>query len=344
MKPSWCALLPLSLALAQERPPVAEDLAVALRGDDPITVAWAAHDARQRGDKAAIPALQATLLAWRDNDRPGAPRVRLFVTDALLGLDARLPAEDLVPLLEDASCGNAVLVLLLREPRVNERQILTAFTGRAWPRRSTEFHDEHYRTVALGNVLCRQRTPGFAALVWQRLDLRLHVTVPDPAAPATAGFFSVTRDRGRSKWLNSRYPPRVQHELSIGPTEAPHRELAPGPLPIRHLRRETPEDPGTSSFRATIDGHAWLRELSSKAPAETLRLPVVPFVDAESWRRDVTAARDGLRQACEACLADLTATGAMTQAEAAKARADLQVTVVVHDAVHDRRPPLPKID
>ncbi|MBK8097438.1 MAG: hypothetical protein IPK26_10040 [Planctomycetes bacterium] len=332
MRPSCVALLLLAFAAAQERPPVAANLANALRSDDAVTVAWAAHDARECGDKSTIPALRQALRRWESNENQNATQVRPFVLDALIELDARVPAEELTSQIDDERCGNAALILLLRESRVNERQLLELFAGRTWHDGFLLRQDPEIRTLAIGAVLCQQRAPGFSALLWSRLDHRLHVTVPDD----DPGVWSVSIGRPRRpESAKVGFPPTVRYVLTFGPS---WNKL--GDLWYARQQAEGQEFGVCASF----DAHIWLHELTQKAPTAAVRTPTIPFTTADAWKRDVRSARAQLQIELGECLRDLVRGGAMTEAEAAAAKAQTEVGVVIHDQAKHRAEPLPEIE
>jgi hypothetical protein len=95
-----------SVLAAQQPPATAEQLSAALANDTDVTVAWAAHAARELGDKQLAVPLQRALAKWRTTD--GEARVVcLHCLDALIALEARMPAGDLLPLVDGEVCGIA---------------------------------------------------------------------------------------------------------------------------------------------------------------------------------------------------------------------------------------------
>jgi hypothetical protein len=114
---------------AQQALPEPAAIATALAGDAAHDVAWAAHHARERADKLLVKPLLHALGRWRLSNDENAGFVCVHLLDALLELDARVPAGDLVPLVDDERCGTWAFVLLAREPRLDEAELFTSSDG-----------------------------------------------------------------------------------------------------------------------------------------------------------------------------------------------------------------------
>lgn len=186
---------------AQASPSPAAPIANQLASEQPISVAQGAQAAAQSRDKAmARPLLQA-LTKWRTSSDEHARLTCLYLLDALIELDARVTPADLVPLVDDDWCAVQAFVLLAREPRHHEAELMAIFR-RDWPTFDRElgtFAD--LRTLAIGNLLAAQGPPGFASLLLGEVDLDVHITIVDSLGAATlgpraAGARAGVRDRG----------------------------------------------------------------------------------------------------------------------------------------------------
>lgn len=153
-----------------------------LRAIDPRAVAHAAHAARALPQHEVTNALRKALLSWTRQDVEYATLARLFLLDALLARDAKLPADTLLPFLDEPLTEPIALAFLCRDAFVNERLLFELFRDRYGPANGCREND--VRRALLGNVLCNQRAPGFAAHLWELAELDLHVNVFDGLPPA----------------------------------------------------------------------------------------------------------------------------------------------------------------
>ncbi len=356
------ALLPACLAAhgatAQEPTRALRDakaLVAALAQRDALAVAWAAHDARRLGDTALIVPLQRALAAPRDPADPHAPFVGVFVLDALAGLGAKLPAELLLPWLDDERAGPVAFLLLARESRLHEQELFALFRA-GWP--PSAAHDEResalvqhpaLRLQAIGNLLCAQRAPGFAALLLRHADLDLRVRVTTPGArvaPRSTAWMALFE---APPPLPDGLPPLPVHTYVR--TDAPGRTagewLAPGPIGIAIARREetAPVPLARSASASGARGLAaplpWLQAMAGDLPPP-VTLVVVPFTGAEACRRQIERARDDLRAYRSRLLDGLVAAHALAVADAERLGRQ-EVRVSVSDEREDRDVPLPEL-
>ncbi|MCA8965812.1 MAG: hypothetical protein KDC48_13090, partial [Planctomycetes bacterium] len=115
----WLAVLLLGTppALAQD---TTGKLCEALTQEDARVVAKAAADARLVKERAVTLALRRALDRWAKEERANAEVVRLFLLDALVEHGAKIPGDQLLPMLDDPLTEIPALVLLCREPAMNE--------------------------------------------------------------------------------------------------------------------------------------------------------------------------------------------------------------------------------
>jgi len=147
---------------------VSAEAARLLKSDDNKERAWGAYLAGLHGLKEHTPLLVSTL--EDESLRSGSLHeavVRQAAFDALIRLDAEVPAESILPLY--ASEPNEVLILLAREPKKNELALLQLFND----------DTPDARWVALGNLLSAQSTNGFAARLLGGLKIEASVYIYD---------------------------------------------------------------------------------------------------------------------------------------------------------------------
>lgn len=354
-----CAL-PLLFALglpAQEaaRPPRdAKAITAALASIEPEAVAWAAHDARILGDKSLIAPLNKTLTRLRDDKDALVAFARLFVLDALAGFDAKVPAAELLPWLDDDRAGPVAFLLLARQSRIHEAELFELFRA-GWPPRNdsgrvtigTRQHPA-LRLQAIGNLLCEQKTPGFAAFLFENTDLDLHVKVVAPGIRVRHSHSSTTVFLGPQPGLPPGLPPVPVYTYLR--TDTPGNNVcelvAPGPIGIgiarRQLAKEAPR--ARSGASGDADGLAaplpWLFALAGDRPVPTTSAEI-PFHGAEQYLADLVEARNGLRDYRRRLLADLVAGKALGEVDADRlGKIDVQVHTT--DERKDKSVPLPE--
>src|SRR5688500_2796286 len=106
MRIAGVLLLLACAATAQHAEPPAgsprteSELREALAGTDPMRAAWAAHRLRAPDDQRLQKELREAVRHWR-GPRPQQRHARLHVLDALIGRNASVPGQYVVPLLDD---------------------------------------------------------------------------------------------------------------------------------------------------------------------------------------------------------------------------------------------------
>lgn len=333
-------------------------IAADLANVEPEVVAWAAYDARRLGDPALVAPLRKALREPRvdqeDRNAPGA-FVRLFLLDALAGLGAKVPATELLPWLDDARAGPVAFLLLTRQPQLHEAELFALFRA-GWPlpvpdRRPVGGNqDAALRLQAIGNVLCAQKTPGFAAFLLDHVDLDLHATVVSP------GRRTVTSSSNQMVFFAG--PARLPAGLPPLPvftflrTDRPGNTtcewVAPGPIEVGIARRQLAQEPPVARSPAWPDpasglaaGLPWLRALAGDraAPATVV---TIRFTGVQACARELAAARDALREFRQQLLRDLVQAHALGEADAARLGA-VEVQVHVVDERADQTVPLPTL-
>jgi hypothetical protein len=205
-----------------------------LHSDDPLRLAWGAWLAKQDRQTALIPLLNKVVAEYQpaENFTSETERDRhdamLTVLDALIGLGATVPSQEARKLYPEFPAQS--LILLVRSPRPDDSALLDiAHIAKA-----------NWSWLAAGNVLVKDRTPGFAALLLARFTQHLTISVVD----AGAGGFSAS---GGSECGFSMRAPKVSwpavglYILSQVPQRLPGVNatyLVGGDTPIYYLRVE----------------------------------------------------------------------------------------------------------
>ncbi|HEX6810021.1 MAG TPA: hypothetical protein VF384_00235 [Planctomycetota bacterium] len=347
-------LLMLGLQLAAQDPARdAKQLEAALASPEPQAVAWAAHDASVLRDRKLIGPLQRALARWR---RDASPDVSLHLLDALVILDAHVPAGDLMPLIDTEPCSVAAFVLLVQEPKLNEAELLGLFR-RDWPdaKQGGDSRQER-QCLAIGNLLATQAPPGFAGMLAERVDLDLEIVVSSRESEREA---AKQRAEVAVRHVNLRaylrppmkadigWPPRPLYQFAHPTLHMTAVEIPlPPPVGIRVFRRSSEDQEEIvpvltvrAKAAAPADSLRWLCTVAGVPVPATLRR--LPPMEPQAFVAAATKARDELQNAVDTLRERLVAARAMTETEAKLL--ERRVTVVVHDERTDQPVPLPKI-
>jgi hypothetical protein len=297
--------------------------------------AWGAYLVGLHGWEGQTPSLVSIL---EDENLNGggeeAAAVRQAALDALIRLDAEVPAEALVPLY--ASAPDEVLILLARSPEKNQRALLTLFTE----------DTSNVRWLAAGNLLAQTRAPGFVARLLAGLKIKAGVNVYE--SEGDHRLFGGGRNDGGGcgggTGPGSKFPPVGYYKLDDGAYRGA-TVLATGPRVI-HYRRK----PYRSSC---LSGADWLDRDSMRVEylEELLRGGAEMTNFDDSLRQDVVCkdtpqclkalagARDRVRRAYDALLRRLLAESLLDGAEAAELKPD--ITLDITDMRESKSSPLP---
>jgi hypothetical protein len=147
---------------------VSAEAARLLKSDENKERAWGAYLVGLHGLKEHTPLLVSMLEDEKLNSGYWQEAfVRQAALDALIRLDAEVPAESLRPLYQ--SDPDEVLILLAREPEKNQQALLGLFDD----------DTPDARWLALGNLLAAQGAQGFAARILGGLKIEASVYVYD---------------------------------------------------------------------------------------------------------------------------------------------------------------------
>jgi hypothetical protein len=120
-----------------------------LASDDPKEVAWGAYLAAQNQRRAVVPLLQERLTALSATNSSSLPTA-LAILDALVQLDAKLPAQDLGSWID--RCPVQTLILLANASSGRDEVLLSMLESTSG-----------FRWYAAANPLLMTKPPGFAA-------------------------------------------------------------------------------------------------------------------------------------------------------------------------------------
>ena len=330
-------------ARAQEPPQDAAATRRALASAEPAAVAWGAHFAREARDRALVAPLLGALARWRGGTIDQRT-VCAHVLDALVGLDAPIPGDELLPFLDDPECAVAAFVLLARAPAHNEQHLL-ALLRRKLPRVRDDAPLPP-QLVAIGDLLAAQRAPGLAPLLVARATAAVEIVVGDrpPAKPVLLGLaprrapapgwppfpnyrFEEAGVVAGGAWTRVPLPAAVRGTVVHQATTAAGARV---PVSLSVDRRDPPERWPEMEWLCALAGEA--------APARTLHHT---FRDHDAF---VAAVRDALaaRERLLASLRErLVAAGALEPTDAAGLARAVELHVV--DERADPAAPLPAI-
>lgn len=255
--------------------PTATEVAAQLRGDRAVDVAVGAYLARKLRLRDVGGELRQALRTWRDRDGDEARYLRMHLVDALWGIEADVPAEEIAFLLDDEFARVPALLVLLRDPKRHAEALARVAMGRAPA-------DDLVRYLA-ARALVEQgiRTEGLAAHLLQHADHRLVVAVGQPSpfdGPAWNAGFRLGGVAAKLESAPEGFPPYVHHVLLRIPAEnvMPRQDglqwlyAAAGGLPaICHRRSELP--------RFTVPQQ---RPESTAAPAGDLAMELLELMAA----------------------------------------------------------------
>lgn len=306
------------------------------------TVAWGAWEAAETNARELVPdvvvAVRRTLAAPGDAARPF---VLLALLDALIRLDAQLPAEDLAALARLGTMRPQTLVLASRDPK-RHAAALEAIRAE-----ENQFVDELER-IATDNLLAVGAPARAVALLLPEVEIRIVVQVNDSEDISVSSNCSLSSACGRID-VPEGLPPTVLYELRRGAAKAPTL-VADGAQPVTYLRTvRTERTFGSGVTRRPFDkaDHA-LRLLRwiAKDVAEQSVLAASP----KSWHRwqgpapyleEMATVLEPHRKAWRG-LVDALVRGKWLTPE--QVPASDPISVVVDDRRADKSIPLPTLD
>ncbi len=260
--------------------------------------------------------------------------VRQAALDALIRLDAEVPAEKLLPLY--AASADEVVILLARTPKRNERALLSLF--------NEELPDA--RWAAVGNLLTETHAQGFAARLLSGLKVEANVYVYDwEGNRGYGGNGGGGGACGGSFHTPQGFPPVGYYVLSTSVVRG-SVVFAPGRHTAYYVRALHPDMCGGHSNGWLARDERRVEYLAEmlETTEEELSLEARPFrevvcTDAPQCDRVLAALRDELVGAHTQTLARLLEAELLDPAEAAELKPD--ITLHLNDSRDTRRFPLP---
>jgi hypothetical protein len=325
----------------------ASEIAARLRSDSAAEVAWGAYLAGRQGCRDVVPLLLESLRPSPKRTGDLATHTTHAILDALVRLDARVPADLLAGHLVGRSAV-PTLILLSRDPARNRVVLLAYFDRWAVNRKHVELE-----TLAAGNLLASLKAPGFAARILKWVSMRLLLYVREPGAFHGRGDRRDLRAGSGDTRISvpAGFPPFAEYRLESGPGSDGARLVAEGVRPIWYARRERAERHYISGRSLeSVPGSRVCREWIATmlgCDAKSLGIPARDayshdWNSAQDYLRWATDRRDRLLSRYWKVVSRLIARGALTVEEARGLEPDLRVEV------RDRRkapevplPPLP---
>jgi hypothetical protein len=240
-------LLALATPLIAQQPPASDPVSLVLadaqlraawatewlHSDDPLRLAWGAWLAKQDRHKELIPLLNEVVAEYQSNEEFSSETERdrhdalLSVLDALIGLGAVVPAGQARRLYPEFPAQS--LIFLVHSPQPDDSALLDI----------ARIAKANWNWLAAGNVLVKNRTPGFAALLLARFTQHLTISVVD------AGMGGYSASGGSECGFSMRAPKASWPAVGLYVlTQFPERLgvkaifLVAGDTPVYYLRVE----------------------------------------------------------------------------------------------------------
>lgn len=298
--------------------------------------AWGAYLVGVHGLKGQTPSLVSILEDENlSGGGEGEAAVRQAALDALIRLDAKVPAEALVPLY--ASTPDEVLILLAHSPEKNQSALLTLFTEDI----------SNVRWLAAGNLLAQTRAPGFAARLLASLKIKASVYVYE--REGESGLFGGGMNGGGGcggggTSPGREFPPVGYYVLDDGARRGA-TVLATGPHIIYYTRNTYHTFCPSGTFWLDRDSMRveYMKELlragEEMSSFEDSLWQEVVCKDTPQCLKVLAGARDRVKRTYGAVLRRMLNDGLLDGAEAAELKPD--ITLDITDARERKSFPLP---
>jgi hypothetical protein len=197
--------------------------------------AWAIYLSGKYGLQEYVPAIFEVLEQSSGRSQENGLVLGYLALDSLIQLDARLPAEDLMPIYE--RFPDAVTILLAKAPKENQ-QALLAIARKVNPQETNRPY-----WLAPCNLLAETEAKEFAAYLLREMTINLLITVTDNAGigGSDGRGFSVGCGFG-SYPVPEDFPPLTLYVLS-DQAKAGSVVIAPGPTTIFYEREAGQTEP-----------------------------------------------------------------------------------------------------
>lgn len=201
-----------------------------IRSEDQPKSAWGAYQAGKFGLKEYVPALLE--LVERENNRPpeASPLTKKAALDALVRLDADVPAELLTSRIAEEHYSET-MILLARNKEENQEDLL-CFMDRL------PIHGKHWWVAAV--YLTSVKPPGLAQRLLQGLQFELTIFVYEDLKPRRRGArLGPGMVRSRSKVSEyDPYPPWSRYSFTIASQKFQDKRIV-----VEYMRHESPQRP-----------------------------------------------------------------------------------------------------
>ena len=329
----WPALAAAQPALETPPRPTLESVQTRLRSDTPSELGWGAFLAAQFQYKDAVPLIVERLHSLPRLD--GSQRHYLVATmlDALIQLDARIPAETILPFYSDWTIHALVLLGSASQDRdAALLSVLRGASGEGW--------------AAAANLLLQTKPDGFAKALLTDLRLAVSATVSDSGTLSSGGVRASSGVGDGIGQLPDGFPPYAHYAFSRQPGAV---ILALGPVPVYYMRivRNTFQFPTWSHFSSgpsVRDRLQYLNELLSPNRVEfhPTEYVTLRWTDDARFSAAIAAARKEVRRRYDRLIATLVQSGRLTALDAQ--RLPPPIDVQVFDLRTDRSRPLPDVE
>lgn len=320
-----------------------------LRSEDPLRVAWGAWLARQDRQTNLIPLLIEKVEEYQPTQQPFTQTLELdrhdsllVVLDALIGLGAAVPVKEVRKLYPGFAAQS--MILLVRSQNDAQSELLDIFhQARA-----------NWNWLAAGNVLMKNRTPGFTALLLSRFTQHITVTVIDPGVGG--GFGGGSSECGFSlRAPKQGWPPVGLYDLTQFPdrlTGVTPTFLVGGETTVYYMRVEPgnydnpPDASGdcNDGNRDTYRAQYLNKMLDSSSGISLDPYPQVSIVwrNEGQYRQQLTAALEEKRARFRGAVVKLQDSDrVLTAAESATLQP--RVEIVIYDQRANKSVPLPAL-
>ena len=334
------ALICAGTAVAQDTAPRLDPVAIAadatrlLASADAKDVAWGAFTACQYHVVSAVPLITSALSRPLAGDRVAQEAAELVLLDALVQLDAKVPANVLQPLIARWPVPTSVLLANATGDR-NEvlLPLVSSTDGAFWN--------------GVANLLLVTRPPGFAMRLLTGLRLTLVVHVTNKANVGFGGGAGSSGEHSLDAALAAGFPPLADYRFTSARPGATVQSVGPRTV---YYERRLQTQPTFSRFRysnpegpSNTDRVDYLNALIGERRAlEERTQPTVVWRGAAALRRTVAEHRESVEQRYRTALGSLVVRGLLSEADSRSLTP--QIVVRVQDERDDKSQPLPTMN
>ena len=328
------ALVLALLSTVAAQAPSAETIARQLASHRAQTIAWGAYNAGAYQRVEAIPRLQQILESPPATSLVEERALIGVVMDALIQLNARVPAQLLVPYMDKRTVHTFVLLANATDREGVLLELLPRLSGIQW--------------FASANMLFEDRSARLLEHLVRtvRLQLTVHVADTENVAFGISGGISVGIACGIGQDPPA-YPPHAEYRFGFGPQPG-LIVLAPGPRPVYYARTVTtsfqyPVSEGSFEGPTDEDRVEYLRAMSPGTGGNSFRAhsaETVAWSTADALSQRVRE----LRSLVDRRFRSLVESARQFRSIPSDPVAQPSIEVQVIDRRSDKTVPLPKFD